>query len=463
MRLDEEVNVSDLVQAEPHQTEQLVPAAGAGRTVRRFEMLGIDGPDAGKSWSISSERTSIGSHASNDLVLGDGAVSRFHCEVKVDDSGAWLRDLGSSNGTLLDGVSVREAALRADSVIRVGRTTLRFRLGTEQAPLPLSKHDEFGSLVGVSVRMRASFALLERAAQSDVTTLIEGETGTGKEGAAESIHAASARRGKPFLVVDCGAIPENLLESELFGHERGSFTGAIAKRTGVFEEADGGTVFLDEIGELSPELQPRLLRVLEQREIRRIGSNAYRPVNVRVVAATNRDLRTLVNSGAFRPDLYYRLAVLRVLLPPLRERPEDIPALVARFLRQLGTNREQASRLSDGTFLARLQAAAWPGNVRELRNYVERCIVLDQHAPLGDDSVTAPSEAAAGTPNALTVAVDPAVSYSELKRRVLDDFERRYLTLLLARHEGNVSAAARAAGMDRVHVYKLLHRHGLRR
>jgi DNA-binding NtrC family response regulator len=457
MRLDEEVNISDLVQAEPRPTEELRRAASAAETVRRFELSAIEGPQAGKSWRISSARTSIGSHASNDVVLEDPAVSRFHSEVRLDEHGAWLGDLGSKNGTLLDGVSIREAALRTDSVIRLGRSTLRFRLGSEQAPLPLSERSEFGSLVGASVRMRATFAVLERAAASDVTTLLEGETGTGKEGAAESIHAASARREQPFLVVDCGAVPENLPESELFGHERGSFTGATARRTGVFEEADGGTVFLDEIGELPLELQPRLLRVLEQREIRRIGSNAYRAVNVRVIAATNRDLRTQVNTGAFRPDLYYRLAVLRVPLPPLRERPEDVPLLVSRFLSQLGASDEQTRHLTDAAFLARLGSATWPGNVRELRNYVERCLVLEQHAPLEE------SGGEPGSPAPPATGIDASLSYAEAKRRVLDDFERRYLTALLARHDGNVSKAARAAGMDRVYVHKLLHRHGVRR
>jgi DNA-binding NtrC family response regulator len=447
---DDEIDVSELVDSRRGATE-LLSAVRPG-TVRRFRVVGVGGPAAGKQAESTGGELSIGSHPSNDLVLDDPTVSRFHCEVRVNPKGVWLRDLGSSNGTELDGVALGEGGLKEGSLIRIGQSTLRFHLAAEQNVVPISKESSFGSLVGASPAMRAAFSLLERAAASDATVLIEGETGTGKEGAAESIHRRSARAKEPFIVVDCSAMPAALLESELFGHEKGAFTGATARRLGAFEEADKGTIFLDEIGELPPDLQPKLLRVLERREIRRLGQNQYRPVDVRLIAATHRDLRSQVNSGAFRADLYFRLAVVKVRLPSLRERLEDVPALVDHFVSALGLDPVQAAPLREPEFLAQLQRSAWPGNVRELRNHLERCVVLQQALPVGEPHL-APT---AG------FAIDPRRSYSEAKRAVLDEFERRFLGALLELHHGNVSKAARAAGMDRVHLYKLLHRHGLR-
>jgi transcriptional regulator with PAS, ATPase and Fis domain len=300
--------------------------------------------------------------------------------------------------------------------------------------------------------MRATFALLERAAVTSSTVLLEGETGTGKEEAALSIHAASPRAAGPFVVVDCGAMPAALLESELFGHEKGAFTGAAAQRIGAFEEASGGTVFLDEIGELPLELQPKLLRVLERREIRRLGSNSYRPIDVRVIAATHRDLRARVNGETFRSDLYYRLAVLRVALPPLRARPDDIPALVRHLVAQLGAPPGTAERLLEPPILASLVRAAWPGNVRELRNYVERCAVYEHPAPL--------IEAAADLP--VAHRIDLGVPYGVARARLLSEFERSYTEQLLRAHQGNLSAAARAGGLDRVHLWRLASRYSLK-
>ncbi|MFO0568606.1 MAG: sigma 54-interacting transcriptional regulator [Polyangiaceae bacterium] len=378
-------------------------------------------------------------------------MSRVHCEVQVDEKGPWLVDLNSSNGTWLDGVGIVKARLREGSSIRIGQSTLSFHFGAEENVLPLSTAHSFGSLVGTSTALRAAFALLERAAGSDATVLLEGETGTGKEGAAESLHRASARAERPFLVVDCSAMPSALLESELFGHERGAFTGATSRRMGAFEEADGGTIFLDEIGELPPELQPKLLRVLERREIKRLGQNQHRAVDVRIIAATHRDLRARVNSGEFRADLYFRLAVIRIELPALRERLEDLPLLIEHFTRSLPLDAADRARLCAPEFAAELARSSWPGNVRELRNHLERCAVLER--PLGVGDV---EDSAGG------FVVDARLSYSEAKRRLLHEFERRYLGELLALHGGNVSKAAREAGMDRVHLHKLLHRHGLR-
>jgi two-component system, NtrC family, response regulator GlrR len=427
-----------------------------GKTsVRRFRITVVEGAAREMVWESAADRCSIGSHASNDLVIDDPTVSRFHCEIRIDQDGTRVRDLDSRNGTVLDGVRVIEGFLRGNSVLRLGQSTLRFEFGQDRNLLPVSAEPRFGSLVGVSIGMRTAFGMMQRAAQSDATVLLEGETGTGKEGAAESIHRASERRDGPFVVVDCSAIPRELIESELFGHEKGAFTGAVGRRIGAFEEASGGTIFLDEVGELTPELQPKLLRVLEQREVRRVGTNIPVPADVRVVAATNRDLRAEVNDGRFRSDLYFRLAVVRIPLPPLRTRPEDIPLLVEDILSRLPARPEVAKRLRTAEFSAALQRATWPGNVRELRNCIERCLVFEEPIGVGDG----PSQEIA--PAGATI--DSSMSYEEGRRRALADFQRRYVEALLETHEGRIAQAARAAGIDRVYLHRLIRRYGLRR
>ncbi len=315
------------------------------------------------------------------------------------------------------------------------------------APIPLPEEPAFGGMAGRSPLMREAFSLLERAAASQATVLLQGETGTGKEIAARAIHSQSTRRNEPFVVVDCGAIPPHLMESELFGHLRGAFTGAAANREGLFAAARGGTIFLDEIGELSPELQPKLLRALERREIKPVGGSTYVPINVRVIAATNRDLRAEVDAGKFRADLYYRLAVLQIRLPPLRERTEDLLPLVERFIHELGADGEEGSPMRTEEFRARINAHCWPGNVRELRNYVERCLALGSQLPI-DSSASA------------TAGPTPDV-FQPLKV-ARESFDKRYLESLLCRHGKNISQAARTAGVDRANLYRMLWRHGLR-
>jgi DNA-binding NtrC family response regulator len=417
-----------------------------------FTLTVLAGDDRGRSFRATAERTTIGTHASADLALSDASVSRLHCALVSDDGRVVVRDLGSKNGTELDGVRVVEAFVRAGSRLRVGTTTIGVDIAAAPMELALDARAGFELLVGASKAMRRIYGTLQRAAESDATVLLTGETGTGKEVAAESIHRASARATKPFVVVDCGALPADILESELFGHERGAFTGAQSARAGLFEIASGGTVFLDEIGELPIELQPKLLGVLERRVVRRVGGNKTTPIDVRVVAATHRDLAAEVNAKRFRSDLYYRLAVIDVRLPALRERSDDIAPLIAHVLGALGVDDgETRARLTSPEVLEELARHRWPGNVRELRNYVERCIALRATAPL--DALAAQSA---------TADVDVSRPLRVARDSWNAALERQYLLAILDRNEGNVAAAARAAGIGRVYFYRLLWKYGIR-
>jgi DNA-binding NtrC family response regulator len=382
--------------------------------------------------------------------------------VQVSESGARVRDLDSRNGTILDGVQLIEGFARSGSLIRMGATVVQFQLSAESNPIPLSERTQFGSLVGVSLSMLRVFGLLERAASSDSTVLLEGETGTGKGQMAQSIHRHSARKKAPFQTIDCSSIPANLLESELFGHEKGAFSGATERREGIFESANGGTIFLDEIGEMPQDLQPKLLRVLEDRVIRRVGSNQERAVNVRVIAATNRDLRAEVNLGRFRSDLYFRVAVLKVSIPPLRQRPEDISPLVDHILRSFGASETVMAPFRRPEFLGQLQRSGWPGNVRELRNYLERCLVFEDALPMSD-SMDELNGSSPSSPPSSVPAVNSNIPFIEARRRAMGEWERQYLEELLQQHGGKMSQAAAAAGINRVYLYKLLTRHSLKK
>ena len=435
-------------------TAILASSAVRETSVVGFQLDAVEGPGRGQHWESQNDHCTIGHHPSCDMVLDDATVSRFHCEITIGDKGTQVRDLGSSNGTVLDGVRIASAFLKRGSLLRLGRSALRFQYMDKRNPIALANRTEFGLLAGRSVVMRAMFALLERAAITDITILLEGETGTGKSAAARSIHMESPRKDGPFVMLDCGAILANLLESELFGHERGSFTGADSARVGAFEEASGGTVFLDEIGEIPISLQSKLLSVLENREVRRLGSNQQIPVNVRVIAATNRDLRAEVNAGRFREDLYYRLAVVTIKVPPLRQRLEDLPILVETLLSRMGTPDERIASIATPDFMGSLRGAAWPGNLRELRNYLEQYLVFEDILPSSLIAATAQSDA--------PFSVDVSLPLSEARQQAMAEFERRYLTELLQAHSGKVSQAAAQAGVDRTYLYRLLRRHKLR-
>ena len=423
---------------------------------RRFSLRVIQGPDEGLVVASTGEETTIGTEAGVHLPLTDRTVSRHHAVIRATENGLELRDLGSKNGTILGGHRVMTAFVQPGSLIGCGRTVLRVDLTGDEVAEPLSPRDRFGEALGVSPAMRRVFALLERFAPSEGTVLLEGETGTGKEVLAQALHDASARAQGPFVVVDLGALSPTLIESELFGHERGAFTGAVDSRRGALEAARGGTLFLDEIGEMPLALQPLLLRALEDRTIKRVGGDRRIPIDVRVIAATHRDLRSEVNHSRFRADLYYRIAVLRVKVPPLRDRREDVPLLIRSFCQQLA-ERGLARPDTDGQALmdeliTLLSARSWRGNVRELRSAVERAFVFGEAAP-HDDEVLAPGE---------VDAQELSATFGEAKERAIARWESEYLRRLLARARGNLARAARSAGMSRSYLSKLVGLYGLR-
>jgi transcriptional regulator with GAF, ATPase, and Fis domain len=432
-------------------------ATPAAVNLRRCKLVVIKGPQRGSEYVISSDVLRVGKATENDLVIPDEAVSRVHFEIVRDAKGYLLRDLKSTNGTFLDGAEIKEAYIRAGSVVGVGGCELKFTPFEERIEILPSEKEQLGDMVGRSAPMREIFGLIERIAPTDATVLIEGETGTGKDMIARTLHDLSKRRAAPMIVVDCGAVAGTLIESELFGHEKGSFTGAVSTRQGAFELASGGTVFLDELGELSLDLQPKLLRVLEQRELRRVGGSKTIKVDLRVIAATRKDLRSEVEKGKFREDLFFRLNVVPITAPPLRERREDIPFLIDYFLTRLSEPGLPPTVLSDHTKAA-LMAHDWPGNVRELRNVIERALAL------GSDpgSLVAPvAENAAARARSLGADFDPGMSFRENKERWNDAFERRYLAWLLKRSDGNISRAARDADMDRKYLHKLLRKYDI--
>ncbi len=403
----------------------------------------------------------IGSHPGNNLVVDDKLVSRFHCSIAREGAGWRLTDTGSLNGTRLGGIRVRDADLALPECrITLGESVVRVRELNPVSAADVAPALSFGELYGTSLPMRRLYELLRRAARSDADVLIEGESGTGKELIATEIVRRSGRADKPLVIVDCGAISPNLIESELFGHVRGAFTGAIRDRMGAFESADGGTVFLDEIGELPLEMQPKLLRALAAREVRRIGDGKVRKIDVRVVAATNRRLEREVNSSRFREDLYYRLSVLTVRVPPLRERLDDLQLLIDSFLTALDAT--EKAHLFTPEVLGEMSRYDWPGNVRELRNYVERKVVLEGEGMLtnGREATSVPPPPG-GHDDARMVDIE--LPFKDAKDLVIECFERAYLTALFAWAEGNVSRAARKANLDRMYLHRLLQRHGLRK
>ena len=426
------------------------------------------------------EPVTAGSAPDSPVAVSDRAVSRVHAELVPREDGLWVKDLASRNGTYVQGVKVVEARVPNGGVLRMGTTEIAVSYGAPVAPAELWPAKSFGSLFGRTAIMRELFAQMGKMAQTNGSILITGETGTGKELVARALHEASPRAASPFVVVDCAALPPDLLESELFGHAKGAFTGAVSAHVGAFEAADGGTIFLDEVGELPLVLQPKLLRVLESRTLRRVGETNYRKVDVRVLSATHRDLRTMVNQAAFREDLFFRLAVLPLQVPPLRDRRADLPLLLSGFLGN------EVSALGSEMMDA-LMKLPWTGNVRELRNFAERVLAVGperaiamasaverEPSPIESRPQTPPpsaSAASAGNPgdevvaNAGTSVVVSGAEgwfdggFKDFRDRWADLGEREYLKRLMARTNRSTTQAAREASLDRTYLYRLLRRH----
>jgi len=429
---------------------------------RRFSLTIKDGPDQGVTRTLDLGTLLIGQHSNNDLVLTDDTTSRYHLEIQVRKNSLFIKDLDTTNGTFYGAAKVGTMEITAVTELRLGKNT-RMELAPVDSNVHLSAYEGagFGKAMGSSPAMKALFSLLSRVAPTDATVLLEGETGTGKEVISEALHQQSLRANGPFVVVDCGAIPENLIGSELFGHRKGAFTGAIADKQGLIKAADGGTLFLDEIGELSLDLQPQLLRVLEKREIRHIGDSKSQKVDIRVVAATHRNLQEMIKEGTFREDLYYRLAVVRAILPPLRDRGDDIALLATRFADEF-----TSSFSLSPTLLEALKRHSWDGNVRELRNVVERALSLrgiDGQASATEllnpiSNSRADSKSAAPGPAHAEMLDMP---FKEAKGQLVEAFERDYLEQLLTKHRGNISQAANEAGIDRNYIHRLVKKYGL--
>ncbi|WP_437283284.1 sigma 54-interacting transcriptional regulator [Sorangium sp. So ce375] len=391
----------------------------------------------------------VGRDPSCGVVVDDPEVSSTHCDLRAEGPGVLVRDLGSKNGTFVSTVRIREAILTAACAIQVGSSVLSFE-PLDKERVDVGFDESFGPLIGASPRMRHLFRLLREVAATELSLLITGETGTGKELAAQAIHDGSGRRGGPFVVVDCASLPGALAESFLFGHERGAFPGANERRSGAFHEANGGTIFLDELGELPPDLQPKLLRVLTEQKVKRVGSRIYEPVDVRIIAATRRDLGRSMNTGRFRSDLFFRIAQMRIELPPLRERREDIPLLVESVCERLGCP-ERALEMVN-LITTTLGQHDFPGNVRELMNVTSVAASL----PPGAEAIASilPLEGGGDV-------VVPTSAFGEAKRSAVAAFEQRYFSELIRATGGNVSEMARRAGMERHHVRMFLRKHGL--
>jgi DNA-binding NtrC family response regulator len=417
--------------------------------VRRLAALRVvAGADRGREIQVGSTALVLGSGAQCDLVLADRRVSARHAEIALRSGGYVLRDLGSKNGVRVGPWRVDCIYLAPGMQFTLGGTTLEVLDLAQVEETELSGAQRFGAAVGKSTAMRALFARLAPLANADTNLLFDGETGTGKSFLAEQVHLASPRAEGPFEVFDCGAVNPSLIESHLFGHARGAFTGAESDRAGMLQICDGGTLFLDEIGTLPLELQPKLLRVIETKHFCRVGESRRRRADIRIISATNLKLEREIDARRFRQDLYYRLAVVRLTVPPLRDRREDLPLLLEALAAPWLSERESLMDTLTG-LLPLLGNHDWPGNVRELRNVVERLAQL-------------PVE------QALPTAIRPAgggdlLQYAEARGRALDHFERRYVSDILRVTGGNVTSAAQAAGVSRRHITALMTKHRISR
>jgi DNA-binding NtrC family response regulator len=426
-----------------------LPADDTGQAV--FALSVAEGPDAGARFDLDPNHPSrilVGKSEACDVRLSDPSVSRRHLALEVRGRRLHVSDLGSTNGTVADGIALLEGYLTGGELLRIGSTALRVERGEAATRAPLAPATGFGRLLGASEAMRRLYPMCQRLAESTVPLVIEGETGTGKEQLAEAIHEQGPRAAEPFVIFDCTAVAANIIESELFGHVRGAFTGAVADRRGVFARAHGGTLLIDEIGDLPLELQPKLLRAIERRQVTRVGGDLPEVVDVRLVVATRRNLDREVQLGRFRDDLFHRLAVARVELPPLRVRRGDVTLLARHFWQGLGGNLRDLPQ----DVVRRWEDDEWPGNVRQLRNAVQRMYALGDFPEVASASAPEGSRAPRDSSEhgdwlGALLALD--LSFGEMRDRVLLVAEERYLARLLEAHGGDTARAAAAAGMSR--------------
>jgi DNA-binding NtrC family response regulator len=411
----------------------------------------VTAPD-GAQFTIDVDALVIGRDPGANIVVADPEVSALHCELRAVSEGILVKDLGSTNGTFLGPVRVREATVATTTELSVGRSKILVEPQARRR-VDVGFSDRFGPLVGSSPKMRRVFGVLEKVAGTPLSVLIVGETGTGKELVAKAIHSASERSAGPFVVVDCGSIPPTLAESILFGHEKGAFTGATERRKGALAEADGGTLFLDELGELPSELQPKLLRALSEKQVKRVGSSSFEPIDVRVLAATRRDLGAEMNAGRFRSDLFFRIAQVRVELPALRERLSDLSLLVEDVCRRVGKPQHVTTVLA--WIEQRMASHDWPGNVRELVNVASVAATLAEEPGAIDDVLMLTRDEAAVD----GLRSGGGTAFSEAKRVAISAFEREYFSGLAKRCKGNVSEMARQSGMERHHVRAYLRKY----
>ncbi|SEU29926.1 regulatory protein, Fis family [Stigmatella erecta] len=439
------------------QTVVMNPPPGMGPHTCR--LLVVAGPDEGRCVVTGKERLTVGAHPDNDLVLvEDRTASRHHFEIQFTERGYLLVDLGSTNGTFLDGRRIERAYLSPASQVRAGSSVITFSPVTQEAAGAPGEEGKLCGMVGQSAKMRQIFGLIQRIAPMNVSVIIQGETGTGKELVARAIHELSERRKGPMVVLDCGAIPPNLIESELFGHEKGAFTGAVNSRPGAFERAQGGTIFLDELGELRLDLQPKLLRALENREVRRVGGNDVIGVDCRVIAATNRDLLKEIAAGNFREDLYFRLSVIHIPLPPLRQRRDDIALILKRALAEPEVVERHGRKRFSSEALGLLMAYAWPGNVRELMNVLSHVLTFSD----GEEILPVHLPARVrGQAREGPLPFNEHLAFKDAKEQLLENFEREYITSVLGRCEGNLSRAARESGLHRKSIERLVKKYQL--
>lgn len=436
--------------------------------VKRYRLTAHTSPVCQETFQ--KREISIGSHPDCDFSINDPSISRHHAKIELDQNGFRLVDLESKNGTFIGDLRINDIYITDHTSFKCAGIQIDFEIASQDTvEVDISRENHFGKLLGESVAMREIFGLLAKVSASPTTVLIQGEPGSGKELVANAIWSNSERRSKPYVIFDCSAVSKDLIESELFGHVKGAFTGAVANRNGAFQQANGGTIFLDEIGELPLELQPKLLRVLENRTIRPVGSEKSYPVDVRIIAATNRNLAREVEQGNFREDLFYRLAVIMVSVPPLRKRPEDIPLLVEHFLKQFAEQKHCEPASVSFSTLQKLKSYNWPGNVRELRNFVERASVLSSSnrietrflnaAAMIQKTEAVRQNTADQFEQYFESLLNEQVPFKDAKQLVIDEFERRYWKRVLELCKGNISAAARFSSMNRKSVEYILRKH----